>query len=121
MAIKKNVWKHVKLDEHRFWGEEEDSNYSLRFTAHGFVHRANPYSKLHTLIEHEYCAPIYPYNPKGIGKPVDKRGFLVFIMQVCIDICVRAFDLKFLRFRRKVSLFLKKFMAVKAPIPGDKK
>lgn len=122
MAIKKNIWKKVKLNEKLFWADQEDAEYGLRFTKAGYLMRPNKSAKLHTAVTYLYDAPVYQYDAKKLGKPIEHRSRKWIIIQPIVDILTRTLGVPFLRLRRKLSLFLKKYIkVVAAPESGGKR
>lgn len=122
MAVKRDIFNRVPLDENRFWAEQEDGEHGLRFTKNGYIIRANPYSKLHTTVTYIYDAPVYKFDNKKYGKTIEHRGKKWLYIQPIVDMLTRTFDLPFLRYRRKFSLMLKKYISkVNAPEAGGKR
>lgn len=122
MAIKRDLFNKVPLDENRFWAEQEDGEHGLRFTNNGHIMRANPYSKLHTTVTYIYDAPVYKFDNKKYGKTVEHRGKKWVYIQPIVDVLTRTFGVGFLRARRKASIFLKKYIkSVSAPESGGKR
>ncbi len=113
MAMKKHVWKEVKWNEKLYWCEQEDSEFGLRLTKKGFIMRANPYAKIHTLASHINDAPIYKYNNQKLGKCVEYRSKKWVIIQPIVDILTRITGTPFLRIRIAISRFLKKHTKIK--------
>jgi len=119
MAIKKNLWEKVKLNEKLFWNDQEDADFGLRFTKEGFVTRGISDAKLHTTVTYFNDAPVYEYDDQKLGKPIEYRSAKWKVIQPAIDVCTRVVGLPFLRTRKKASLFLKRFTnKVSAPESG---